>query len=244
VGADRLLDILARLAEKGSTFPSAASLCEVATDVSGTTGAGIMLNVGDENRGTLHSSDAVSALIEELQYTLGEGPCVDAHRLGRPVLEPDLARPVTIRWPAFTPEAVEGGALAVFGFPLNVGSIRLGALNLYRTSAGALDDDQHADALVVAGVIARTILSMQADAPPGGLATQIDSGANLRMVVHQASGMVSVQLGISVSDALIRLRGYAFRHDLPIDEVAAMVIERRLSFDGGDEEPGRDELVP
>jgi hypothetical protein len=85
---------------------------------------------------------------------------------------------------------------------------------------------------------------MQADAPPGGLATQIDSGANLRMVVHQASGMVSVQLGISVSDALIRLRGYAFRHDLPIDEVATMVIGRRLSFDGGDEEPGRDEFVP
>ena len=232
MGADRLLDILARLAEKGSTFPSPASLCEVATDVSGTDGAGIMLNVGDENRGTLHSSDAVSGLIEELQYTLGEGPCVDAHRWGRPVLEPDLVSPAVVRWPAFAPEAVAGGVGAVFGFPLNVGAIRLGALNLYRATAGPLGDEQHADALVVAGVIARTILSMQADSPPGVLATQLDSAANLRLVVHQASGMVSVQLGITVSDALIRLRGYAFRNGLPIDEVASLFIERTLSFDG------------
>lgn len=231
MGADRLFDILARLADKGSSFPSSASMCEVAIDVSGTSGAGIMLNVGDEARGTLHSSDPVSALIEELQFTLGEGPCVDAHDAGRPVLEPDLVDPRVPRWIFFTPRAVEGGARAVFGFPLIVGAVRLGAMNLYRDRAGQLSDDEHADSLVIAGVIARTILSMQSRSQTGSLDSQLEAGANLRLVVHQASGMVSVQLGISIADAMIRIRAFSFRNDLAIDEVAISVIDRRLSFD-------------
>jgi hypothetical protein len=231
MGADRLFDILGKLAEEGSTFPSSASLCEVAIDVSGTNGAGIMLNVGDEPRGTLHSSDAVSALIEELQFTLGEGPCVDAHHQGRPVLEPDLVNPMVPRWMIFTPEVIKGGARAVFGFPLTVGAIRLGAMNLYRACSGPLSDEEHADCLVVAGVIARTILSIQSGSPTGSLAGHLESGANLRLVVHQASGMVSVQLGIPIADALVRLRGFAFRNDQLIDDVAMSVIDRRLRFD-------------
>jgi GAF domain-containing protein len=235
MAADRLLDILARLAEKGSTFPSSASLCEVATEVSDTSGAGIMLNLDGEDRGTLFSSDPISALIEELQFRLGEGPCIDAHSLGRPVLEPDLVHPVVPRWMHFTPRAVDGGARALFGFPLRVGAIRLGALNLYRASAGSLSDDEHADSLVVAGMIARTILSMQTGVTTGELSTQLESSANLRLAVHQASGMVSVQLDTTIADALLRMRAHAFRHDLTIDEVAAQVVDRRLRFDGPDD---------
>ncbi len=246
MSADRLLDILARLAEKGSTFPSSASLCAVAADVSGTSGAGIMLNVGNEASGTLFSSDPVSARIEELQFTLGEGPCIDAHNQGRPVLEPDLSDPESVRWVTFTPQAVEAGARAIFGFPLTVGAIRLGALDLYRTGPGPLSGEQHADSLVVAGLIARTILAMQAEpvlgvhGAQGAPATQWESGANLRLVVHQASGMVSVQIGRSIAEALVRLRGYAFGHDLPIEEVARDVVSRRLRFDDpeGDPEEG------
>jgi hypothetical protein len=234
MAAERLLQILARLAEKGSSFPSTVSLCSVAVDVSGTSGAGIMLNVGEEARGTLYSSDEVSALIEDLQFTLGEGPCIDALDYNRPVLEPDLVSPAIQRWTIFTPQAIAGGARALFGFPLTVGSIRLGALNLYRDQTGPLSDQEHADSLVMAGLIARTILSIQADSPPGVLATQLETGANLRLGVHQASGMVSVQLGISVSDALILLRGYSFRMDISIDEVANRVVDRRLRFDDPD----------
>src|SRR4051812_4036705 len=108
-------------------------------DVTAATGAGIMLMSGDMPRGSLCTTDAVSAVIERLQYDLGEGPCVDAYRLDRPIIEPDLARPATTRWPAFTGPAVDAGARAVFGFPLQVGAARLGALNLYRDRSGALD---------------------------------------------------------------------------------------------------------
>ena len=130
-------------------------------------GAGIMLLADDRPRGSLCTTNDVSALIEELQYTLGEGPCVDAHRQRSPVAEPDLAHPVELRWSAFAGPAVDAGARAVFGFPVTVGSVRLGALNLYRDQPGPLSADQHADALVVADVAARSIISMQADAVPG-----------------------------------------------------------------------------
>ncbi len=100
------------------------------------TGAGIMLISGDVPVGSLCAVDDVSALIEELQYTVGEGPCMDAYRLDRPVLEPDLADPAERRWMAFTGPALDAGVRAIFGFPIGLGSARLGALNLHMTGPG------------------------------------------------------------------------------------------------------------
>lgn len=228
---DRLLRILARLGEVGGEAPSFTSVCRVAAALSGTEGAAIMLMADESPRGLLCATDEVSAHLEELQFTLGEGPGLDAHAQGAPVTEPDLQEPATPRWIAFTPAAVGIGVRSVFAYPLVVGSVRLGALNLYRARTGPLSDDQHTDSLVLTGIAARTLLTMQADAPAGVLSPQIEAESNLRLIVHQASGMVSVQLGISVADALVRLRAYAVAHDLLIDEVAARVIDRRLRFD-------------
>lgn len=88
----------------------------------------------------------------------------------------------------------------MFGFPMQVGTVRLGALNLYRDQPGALSADQHADALVVAGVAARAVLSRQAHARQGALAAELEAGSDFRFVVHQASGMVSAQLEVSVGE--------------------------------------------
>ena len=228
---DRLLRILARLGQTDGAAPSFTSLCRVATDLSGTIGAAIMLMAGDTPRGLLCATDEVSARIEELQFTLGEGPGLDAHNQHTPVGEPDLLEPATPRWIGFTPAAVGLGVRAIFAFPLVVGSVHLGALNLYRGFPGPLSDEQHADSLVVSGVAARTLLTMQADVPVGVLSPHIEAESNLRLIVHQASGMMSVQLGISVADALVRLRAYAVSHDLSIDEVATQVTDRRLRFD-------------
>ena len=233
MAGDRLLRILTQLSSGGVTEPGSARLCEVCADVMAVSGAGIMLMSGEAPAGSLCSSNQVSALIEELQFTLGEGPCVDAYHEDRPVLEPDLAAPVTPRWVAFTPPAVEAGARAVFGFPLQVGAVQLGALNLYRDRPGPLSDDQYADALVLAGVAARAVLAIQAQAPPGALAPELEVEANFRFVVHQASGMVAVQLGVGVGEALARLRAYAFANDRLVTEVAEDVVGRRLRFDDG-----------
>ena len=187
-----------------------------------------MLMSGDIPRGSLGATDQVSHLIEELQYTLGEGPCVDTYRKDMVVAEPDLADPVVRRWPAFTPSALEAGVRAVFGFPLRVGSVRLGALNLYRDLPGPLTGEQHADALVVAEVAARLVLEAQAGAPPGMVAEELEVGADFHFAVHNAAGIVSVQEDISVAEALIRLRAYAFRSDRLLADVARDIIARRL----------------
>ena len=205
-------------------------MCEICADVSLMSGAGIMLMAGSV-QGSVCSTNKVSALIEELQYTLEEGPCVDAYHQDRPVLEPDLAEPSTPRWLAFTPPAVEAGVRAIFGFPLQVGAVRLGALNLYRDQPGPLSDEQNADALVLAGVAARAVLVMQALAPPGELAPELERGANLHFVVYQAAGMVAAELGVSVGEALACLRAYAFSNDLSLTEVAEAVADRQLRFD-------------
>ena len=88
--------------------------------------------------------------------------------------------------------------------------------------------DQHADALVMAGVAARAVLAMQANAPPGELAAELEAGADFHFVVHQAAGIVSAQLDVSLTEALIRLRAYAFADDRVLTAVAEDVVARRL----------------
>ena len=189
-----------------------------------------MLMSGDTPRGSVCTSNEVSQLIEELQYALGEGPCVDAYHQDRPVLESNLSHPNTPRWLAFTGPATEAGVEAIFGFPLHVGAARLGALNLYCDRPGSLSDDQHADAMVMADVAARAILMLQANAPPGKLAAELEAGADFQYVVHQAAGMIAAQLDASIGHSLIRLRAYAFGTDRPLGDVAHDVVARRLRF--------------
>jgi hypothetical protein len=235
VPGERLLRILAHLAEDGAD-PGTARLCVVCAEVTAMSGAGIMLMAGAEPRGSVCTTNEVSARIEQLQYTLGEGPCIDAHRFQRPVLEPDLAQPAASRWLGFTPPALAAGARAVFGFPLRVGSVRLGALNLYRDQPGEFSEDQHADALVMADVAARAVLGMQGDTPLGVLAAELEAGGDFQLVVHQAAGMVAAQLDVRVGEALSRLRARAFADDRLLVDVAADVVNRRLRFTGEDGE--------
>lgn len=227
---DRFHRILAELSAADGAWP-VARLCAVCPRILGVNGAGIMLMSGDIPRGSLGTTDEVSQLIEDLQYTLGEGPCVDAYQQDEVVAVPDLAQPATRRWLAFTPPALRAGARAVFAFPLRIGTVRLGALDFYRDRAGPLTDEQHADALVVASVAARWVLEAQAGAPPGAVAQGLEAGAEFHFAVHNAAGIVSVQQDISVTDALIRLRAYAFANDRPLTEVAQDVIGRKLRLE-------------
>ncbi len=224
---DRLNRVLAALGN-GTDGWSSAQLCGTCPEIVGVSGAGVMLMSGDIPRGSLCTTDEVSHLIEDLQYTLGEGPCIDAHRQDQVVLEPNLANPVARRWPAFSPQVLEAGAKAVFGFPLRVGTARLGALNLYRTVPGPLTGDQHADAMVIADVTARWVVEAQAGAPFGTVAEELENSADFHFTVHNAAGIVSVQEDISVTEALIRLRAHAFSVESPLAEVAQQVIGHTL----------------
>src|SRR5947209_3102202 len=115
MAGERRIRILAKLTADGDSEPGTRKLCEVCSAVTEVTGAGIMLMSGEAARGSLCTTNEVSALIEDLQFALGEGPCVDAYHRGHPVLEPDLAHPDEPRWPAFTAPAVDAGVRAIFG---------------------------------------------------------------------------------------------------------------------------------
>ena len=235
---DRVTRILAQLASTPSTENAGTQrLCTAAAEVTDMSGAGIMVMVGNQPHTSICTTGGVSALIEELQYTLGEGPCVDAYRLGHPVLEPDLAAPSVARWPAFTQPAVAGGARAVFGFPMSIGSVRLGALNLFRDRPGPLTSEQLTDAAIVATVAGRTLITMQTAADPGALGVELETGSDLRLVVHQATGMVAEQLGITVTEALIRLRAHAFTQNRTLTDIANDVVAGRFRFSQHPDDP-------
>ena len=222
---DQLLEILHGLTDdREAGQGSGVRLVDACVSVLAVTGAGIMIMVDGGHRGTLGSSDATMGVVEELQFTLGEGPCLDSYRLGRPVFEPALADPATPRWPSFTPPAVAAGVQAIFGFPLQIGAIRLGALDIYVDYPGDLSETQLADALVMADVVTHEILELQAAAPPGALASELDTSESLRVGVHQAAGMLSVQLAIPVADALIRLRAYTYASNRRVNDVAGDVV--------------------
>ena len=161
---------------------------------------------------------------------------------GGPALVADLTAPDCLaRWPVFAPAAAQAGVRAVFALPLQVGAIRLGVMDLYRARPGDLDREQLADALVLADTACALLLdAAQRDRPrPDG---RWPEQAGLQHPeVHQATGMIIVQLGVTAAVALIRLRAYAYAHDRRLRDVAGDVVARRLRFDPDtDDDDGED----
>jgi hypothetical protein len=226
---DRLARVTAALAD-GERDPS-RSLCAACAEVIGVAGVGVVLVSGGTSLGSVCASDPVTEILEEAQYTLGQGPCVDACHAKAPVLVPDLGRTAAERWQGFREEARRAGVRAAFGFPLLVRAICIGALDVYHDRVGSLTQDQFADAVAAAHVVTRTVLAWQAVAPSGSLAWQLEQVPAHRAVVHQATGMVSVQAQVPIHDALALLRAHAFAQDRLVGDVAADVVAGVLRFD-------------
>jgi hypothetical protein len=205
--------------------------------VAGVTGVAISVQLSATPREALFASDSVAADLEELTLTLGEGPSVDALTDG-PVLVSDLSdAECAARWPAFTDAAMSAGVRALFSLPLRVGAVRLGVMDLYRDKPGPLERSQLADALVLADTACALLLDGQSDNMPSDRYMPVRAAPH-HPQVHQATGMISVQLGVSIAVALTRLRAYAYAHERRLGDVAADVVARRLRFEseatGGD----------
>lgn len=208
-------------------------VCLAAVELLSLEGAGLSLMVGGELQGTAGVSEPGIAAVQELQLSLGEGPCVDAAARGEPVLEPDLADPAVVRWPAFAQAGVEAGVLAVFAFPLHLGAIRIGVLVLYRGRAGALSADEQSLGLVLADVATQVILGLQAGAEPDRLHALLAKEPAHWAEIHQATGMVSLQLGVSLDEAFVRMRAFAFARDRSLRAVAGDIVARRVRLEKG-----------
>lgn len=202
--------------------------CVAGLDVDG---AAISLLTGSAARQTLAVTDATAELLEELQFTLNEGACMEAASTGRPVLVPDLRHSTEVgRWPVFAGAVLERSRIcALFALPLQWGAVNLGVLDLYRLEPGPLDDDQLRDVLSTADTAAMMMLGLRTD-PDDGDVGWLDHASAHRAEVHQATGMVSIQLDMSAPEALARMRAYAFVHDRLLIDVARDVVARRLTF--------------
>lgn len=182
------------------------------------------------------ATDAGAARIDELQFSLGDGPCVESFTTGRAVLVNDIAAPTEARWPVFATAATDTGARGMYVFPLHVGASRIGVLDCYRDTPGPLDDDELAGALRAADAAVWTLLdhveqSAAAEDRPGGndaVGDWFGRRGLARAEVHQATGMLCAQAGVLPPVALARLRAAAFTQERPITAIADDVLARRL----------------
>jgi hypothetical protein len=210
-------------------------------------GAGVSAMFRGRASHPLCSTDSVSQQLEELQLTLGEGPCVDAFVLGSSVLCTDLlAGELQQRWMVFADAALEAGARAVFAFPLQSGAISPGVLDLYSSSSVELDADEVADAMAFADTAALLLLDAgisetgdPSDTGASGTdvagtyrpdAAPFDDLGGHRSEIDQATGILMVQLGVGVEEAFIRLRAHAYARGIRISVVAADLVAHRLRF--------------
>jgi GAF domain/ANTAR domain len=217
----------------GGTAGLLRRVCGVAVQALSASGAGVsMMTAQGGGRGVVAASDPGSARLEELQFTLGEGPCVDAYASRRPVLISDLAGGAMARWPAYAPAVHDNGVRAVFAFPLQIGAARLGVLDVFRDRVGALTADELRRAVVLADVTVAALLDHheQDDGGDAGRA-DLDEAIEDRAELFQAQGMVMVQLGISIGEAMARMRAYAYAENRRLGEVAHDIVARRLRFD-------------
>jgi hypothetical protein len=230
---DRRARIVAAVAGRGGTTPVdelMERVCRFAVDEMAASGCALALISGTEPLGTLAGAGRHSSRITELQFELGEGPCLDAFASGEPILLPNLMAGGADRWPVFTAAAVGPGVRAEFCFPLGVGTNSIGVFDLCRDEPGMLSEEHLADAHVAADIARDAVLYL--GEPPGhpGLAALLETVGMHRLVVHQATGMIAAQLDETPSDALARLRASAFERGRSIYDIAQDVVERRVRF--------------
>ncbi len=206
-------------------------VCGAAVHTLSASGAGVTMMTDHGVRGVCAASDPSAERLEELQFTLGEGPSLDAYASRRPLLVPELTDSAMTRWPVYAPTVHDNGVRAVFAFPLQVGAARLGVLDVFRDRAGALTADELRQALLLADVTVAALLDLHEQNGDRGSLDDLDDAIEGRAELFQAQGMVMVQLGVSIGDAMARMRAYAYAENRRLIEVARDIVARRLRFD-------------
>jgi hypothetical protein len=203
-----------------SRLKALAALC---TREAGVDGCGVSIRDSGGNPVTLHTTDDVAATIEDLQFTLGEGPCMEASGSGTAVLVADLHDPrdAAAGWPMFLSEATQVGVRAVFAFPVRVGAVHLGVVDLYRATPGPLSRRELSSTYSTVDMLGRHIVGL--DRRQRGARE-----SSYCLTVHQAAGMIMVQLGSGIDEALLRLRAMAYAEARPVAELAADVVAGRV----------------
>lgn len=224
------IDEALRLADDARAVVAICAACAAELPADGTA---VTIMASDAQRETIYASDDVIAAFEQAEYALGEGPSLQAFTNGRPTLVPSLSDISSVaRWPTLVTETGALPIRAVFCFPLQFGVISVGVLTFYRSAAGPLSTPDLS--LVLRSLELTTLALLEAR---GGDATQFLLGRWLavdgvaRQHVHQATGMLMGQFGISAEAAFARLRAHAFAEERDIEKVARDIVDRRLRLE-------------
>jgi hypothetical protein len=215
---------------------AADSLCEACVTLFGIDAAAISLVFSGVTSGTFGSSNAAARDYDELQFTIGEGPCLDSVSTRGPVLVPDLATPNFIRWPLYRPALLDYKIRGVFAIPVVLAGEFVGALDFFKTQPGELRVDQLAGAVIAAELAGAPLLDLmhsdlQAAVNDPYSSAWADFNALSRTEVSQATGMLVAQLGIEPAEALVRMRAHAYATNRSATEVARDILDRRLRLE-------------
>ena len=209
-------------------------ICRAVTTSLSLNGAVVQVIIRTDEAVVLASSDDASRRLGELPFEVGEGPSVDAFASARPVLVPDLLGEGQSRWPGYVSVIGGDGLRAAYALPLHVGAVRLGVLELYGGRIHPLSPAE----LSLALVFAQAAIDSQLEPPSGSSVALLDDSEvevmDRRVEIHQAQGMVTVDLAVDLAQALALMRAHAFGRGIPLLEISRLILagERLYMMDG------------
>lgn len=215
---------------------AADRLCEACVVLLDIDAAAISLVFDGANTGTLGASDDNARTYDELQFLLGEGPCLDSVTRRAPVAVFDLADPGDGRWPVYGPAMLDLRIRSVYAMPIVVAGEYVGALDLFRAQPRRLDGKQFSGAVIAAELAAMPLLDLlEGDLQAAIADPHSNAWAELhtlsRAEVSQATGMLVAQLEVEPAEALVRLRAHAYATGRSATDVARDILDRKLRLE-------------
>jgi transcriptional regulator with GAF, ATPase, and Fis domain len=194
--------------------------------VLGVSAAGVLLS---DQRGALRvvaASTEQTRLLELLQSQTDQGPCPQCFHTGRPVAVADLSTATAARrWPRFVAEARHIGFASVHALPMRLRTDVIGALNLFGTQPGALDEDTIRLAQALADVATIGLLQARAIRQRDTLAEQLQTALNSRVVIEQAKGVIAERRHLDMDQSFTLLRGTARTSNRRLSELAGAIVD-------------------
>jgi GAF domain-containing protein len=198
-------------------------LTERCVQLLGVSAAGLLLTDGQDTLQLVAASSERTRLLELFQLQTDQGPCVDCFRTGQPVSVADV--PSAGRWPRFTAAAAEVGFAAVHALPMRLRDQVIGALNLFDTNPGALDEGRLRVGQALADVATIGLLQERAIRHRDVLTEQLQNALNSRILIEQAKGVLAERLHVDMANAFVVLRGGARNQNRRLTELAQAVVD-------------------
>ena len=222
-GLRQALDQLADLRTSPVSVEDALDRVVAAADaLFGVDGTALMLVDRDQVLRNLAVSDPRAALLEELQATHGEGPCVDAFDDKQPVAADDLGR--EDRWPAFSPKAARRDLLAVLASPIPYSEQAVGVVAVFAAEPHPWSEGEREAIVAFTELVALLILNAMEATERGRLAAELQVALDSRVVIEQAKGVLVGRHGLTTRQAFERLRRQARDQRRPLSQVARAVV--------------------